>query len=169
MCHPSVRRSPGVEVASAEHWSGALHAALVSAPANNRLHTAGTSAASIGGALNDGGNTPGVPFIQDQGQRYVLQTERGYAILPGQWGMPDTGGAWLGDCAGCHVVDQRTGQRALSGRDFSCETCHGPGGVHVDALVSLSASQQLRSASAPAVNLEMCRSCHAWAVEGGTE
>jgi hypothetical protein len=165
VCHPSVRRSHDLAAVSAARVSGAMSTAQVSAADPDGMHGAGTSAASIDGGLSGSGTSHG----QDEGQRYVLQTERGYAILPGQWGMPDAGGAWLGDCAGCHAVDRRTGQRLLSGRNFTCEMCHGPGGVHVDALVSPLVSRQLRRISAPDVDLALCQTCHAWAVSGEAE
>ncbi|MCC7207166.1 MAG: hypothetical protein IT323_07670 [Anaerolineae bacterium] len=165
VCHPSVRRSH--EPAGVARGSGAVHAAVVASP--DQPHAAGTSAASIASAPDGSGKSLDALAGADAASapRYVLQTERGFAILPDQWGMPGADEMWFGDCAGCHVVNQKTGQRLLVGRDFTCEMCHGPGGVHVEALVSPRVSEQLRRLSAPDVDLALCETCHAWAAQGG--
>ena len=81
-------------------------------------------------------------------QRYIAELEDGtLAVLPaewvtasGEWQPFDMGEAWLeGDaydflqnCAGCHTtgLDVEEGEWVDSG--VQCESCHGPGSVHVD-------------------------------------
>ena len=81
-------------------------------------------------------------------QRYVTELDDGtLAVLPAEWltveetwGPFDLGEAWLeGDaynflenCAGCHVtgLDLEEGEWIDDG--VQCESCHGPGSVHVD-------------------------------------
>jgi predicted CXXCH cytochrome family protein len=169
---------------SAEHrnWSGTLHSKMIQdAAANPKAVLADFSKdddkrqAEIGGqkrayAAADIAYTIG----NKDRQRYILKTDKGYQVLPGQWNIADKAWVaadaadWLKDCAGCHTTGFDVKQMAFNETSVGCEACHGPGSVHVDKAKALPKDTQpnsdtvyeLRQSIVKTVDSTVCGQCH---------
>jgi hypothetical protein len=70
----------------------------------------------------------------DQGSshqpRYVMQTDRGYAVLPSQWDGPGHTWTeadpddWRVNCTNCHALGIYSGEMTFSDIEVTCVTCH---------------------------------------------
>lgn len=115
-------------------------------------------------------------------QAYLYQVERNvYKVLPalwnvqaGEWVKIDTsnGDDWTQNCAGCHTTGLNVERGRWEDDGVLCESCHGPGSLHVDAardagrrpseeeLIAIQAA--IVSSSDP----QICGQCHSQGVAG---
>lgn len=62
--------------------------------------------------------------------RYVMQTDRGYAVLPSQWDVPGQAwdkanpDNWRVNCTNCHAIGKYAGEITWSDMASPCVTCH---------------------------------------------
>jgi predicted CXXCH cytochrome family protein len=109
-------------------------------------------------------------------QRYITKTAEGkYVMLPGQWNVDDqkwvaaAGGAdWLNDCAGCHTTGFDVAALSYTELSVGCESCHGPGSVHIEKAKALTADvapisdtvYDVRKSIVKTVDSAVCGQCH---------
>lgn len=121
-------------------------------------------------------------------QRYLYQVDSNeYQVLPVEWNTvtsewqaytradawPDPAYDWLSNCAGCHVsgLDTESGRWLDDG--VQCESCHGPGSTHADAVDALrdideeeepdaylAQLQLIRSTVVVSADAQICGQCH---------
>jgi len=107
-------------------------------------------------------------------QRFIMQTDDGFAVLPGQWNrdaeewVEANPGDWLNDCAGCHTTGFNVEDLSFVEISVGCESCHGPGSTHVEAAEALPDGVDpfsdevfnVRQQIVATVDAQVCGSCH---------
>ena len=109
-------------------------------------------------------------------QRYIAETTEGtYVVLPGQWNVDDGAwvsasptGDWLKACGGCHTTGFDVETQTFSEIGVGCESCHGPGSVHIETAMNLPANVNpygeevyaLRQTIVNSVDSAICGQCH---------
>lgn len=115
-------------------------------------------------------------------QAYVTELEEGqFYLLPAQWNAqeaawvplelgeswPDDAYAFGPNCAGCHTTGLNTSEYTWEEEGVMCETCHGPGLVHVEAADDAGGSvdDEERAEIYGSIHLALdsatCGQCHA--------
>lgn len=109
-------------------------------------------------------------------QRYIAETADGkYVVLPGQWNIDDglwvsasPSDDWLKACGGCHTTGFNVEQQTFTEIGIGCESCHGPGSVHIEMAKNLPAKVNpygeevyaLRQTIVSSVDSAICGQCH---------
>ncbi len=107
-------------------------------------------------------------------QRFIMKTDKGYQVLPGQWNVAEKKWAeapaadWVNECAGCHTTGFNVEKGTWAELSVSCESCHGPASVHVEKAKALPANTKPVSdevyavceAIVKTVDSAVCGSCH---------
>ncbi|MCC7448045.1 MAG: ammonia-forming cytochrome c nitrite reductase subunit c552 [Anaerolineae bacterium] len=107
-------------------------------------------------------------------QRYILKTDNGYQVLPGQWNVVtkkwDAAEPvdWLKTCAGCHTTGFDVQKMTWSELSVGCEACHGPASIHVEKAKALPKDVKpvsdevyaVRQAIVRTVDAAVCGQCH---------
>lgn len=131
------------------------------------------SAADIRFALGTGKNV----------QRYVYQADLDtFLVLPAQWNVntqswerygPDE--AWPSDafdfgrnCAGCHTTNLDSQDFYWGDNGVQCESCHGPGSLHVEAAQEELDLATIRASIVMSPDPQICGQCHSRGVEPDT-
>lgn len=108
-------------------------------------------------------------------QSYLMQTEDGVTVLPGEWSLDDDNwnaaksSDWLMECAGCHPTGfQESAQPSMRIEvAVNCEDCHGPASEHVKLARALQQPNTdpdmdaVRASLISTVNMALCTYCHA--------
>ncbi|MBZ0291349.1 MAG: ammonia-forming cytochrome c nitrite reductase subunit c552 [Anaerolineae bacterium] len=169
-CHSSFHRD----------WSNTLHARMIQNPVENPTAVLADFASGDGMRMTRIGNETRPYTLNDVAytmgsryrQRYIMQTEDGMMVLPGQWSIEDQAWVeaepedWLKDCAGCHTTGFDVESLTYSELNITCEACHGPGSAHVEAAEALEigatdeAIYQVRQQIVETVDATLCGSCH---------
>lgn len=169
---------------SAEHrnWSQTLHPKMIQdVAANPKAIIADFKAGEDVRQADLGGSTRAytekdITFTMGNRyrQRYIAKTDKGYQVLPGQWNVLEKKWVkadpvdWLNDCAGCHTTGFDVAKMSFAEISVGCESCHGPGSVHVDKAKSLKADVKpvsdeiyaLRGTIVKTVDSQVCAQCH---------
>ncbi|NDJ85776.1 MAG: ammonia-forming cytochrome c nitrite reductase subunit c552 [Chloroflexi bacterium] len=109
-------------------------------------------------------------------QRFIMETEGGYMVLPGQW-MRDTEN-WIefaaapsmveAGCVSCHGTGYNHEDKTFSEFSITCEACHGPGSTHVEMASNLPENVDpvsdevlaVRNSIVSTVDSNVCGQCH---------
>ncbi len=130
-------------------------------------------AADIAYALGSGMNV----------QRYLYEVAPDeYMVLPAQWNVNT--GAWEAygaadewphesyafgpNCAGCHTTDLDTSEFIWEENGVQCETCHGPGSEHVEAVSDNAPPEIIRASIVMSPDPQICGQCHSQGIEPDT-
>lgn len=113
-------------------------------------------------------------------QAYVTETDDGYMVLPEMWNVEseswqslDLASSWPNEafafgpnCAGCHTQDLDMDDYTWDEEGVMCESCHGPGLVHVEAADDAGGSvdEEEMALILGAINIsvdgQVCGQCH---------
>jgi hypothetical protein len=162
------------------HWDAAIHTAVIQDPVVNPA--AALADFNSGAAIRQleiNGETRAytaqdIAFIMngEDRQRYVMRTEDGFALLPGQWNSAERRwinaepSDWLGECAGCHTTGFSLATGTFVDIGVTCEACHGPASTHVELASTLSPESspalldQIRQSISLTVDAAVCAQCH---------
>ena len=162
------------------NWSNTLHPIMIQDPiANPEVVIADFSVGDEARMIEIDGETR--PYTLDDvfftlgskyRQRFIMQTDDGFNVLPGQWSVEDSAwqdanpGDWLNSCAGCHTTGFDVEAQTFVEVGVGCESCHGPASVHSDAAEALAddASEEeiaeVRDLIVSSVDSAVCGACH---------
>ncbi len=164
-------------------WSGTLHPKMIQdVKVNEKAVIADFAAGGESSRMADIGTEKRAYTAKDvtftmgnkYRQRYIMKTDKGYQVLPGQWNVAAkkwvdaAAGDWVKDCAGCHTTGFSVEKGTWNELSVGCESCHGPGSVHVEKAKALPAGTapvsdavyQVRQAIVKTVDAAVCGSCH---------
>jgi hypothetical protein len=105
-------------------------------------------------------------------QQYMEKKGRDLLVLPAQYNVP-TGKwqayfpddpakrVWFQECAGCHATGVNPEKKSFVEMGISCESCHGPGSNHVEAVPVFEIPTIIQAGRlTPAAAAQICGSCH---------
>lgn len=160
------------------HWDADVHTAVIQDPVVNPVAADFSTGADVR-QLEISGETRAytaqdIAFIMSgtDRQRYVMRTEDGFTLLPGQWDTVSrrwtsaAPGDWLGECAGCHSTGFVPAVKTFAEIGVTCEACHGPASTHVELASALSSEapvgliEQIRQSIALTIDADVCTQCH---------
>jgi predicted CXXCH cytochrome family protein len=113
-------------------------------------------------------------------QRYLYEVDRNeFMLLPAQWNVntqswePYTlAEEWPGDayafgpnCAGCHTTGIDTRRFRWEDDGVQCESCHGPGSLHVEAADDDEDLEVIRASIVLNPDPQICGQCHSQGTE----
>jgi predicted CXXCH cytochrome family protein len=116
-------------------------------------------------------------------QRYLYEvTPQEYMVLPAQWNVntqswepygdaeqwPSDSYAFGPNCAGCHTTDLHTDEFFWEEDGVQCESCHGPGSLHVEAVSDNADPAVIRASIVLSPDPQVCGQCHSQGVEPET-
>lgn len=116
-------------------------------------------------------------------QRYLYEVAPDeYMVLPAQWNVhseawepytvaetwPDDAYAFGPNCAGCHTTDLDTSEFFWEEHGVQCESCHGPGSEHVEAVSNDAPPEIIRASIVMSPDPQICGQCHSQGVEPDT-
>ncbi|MCL4877916.1 MAG: ammonia-forming cytochrome c nitrite reductase subunit c552 [Anaerolineae bacterium] len=161
------------------NWGNTLHHQMIQDAASNpAVVLADFSAGEEFRALEDGSayaaENVALTIGSKYSQRYIMQTDSGYTVLPGRWDIASQSWAeaesadWLKDCVGCHTTGYSVESQAWSELSVTCEACHGPASVHVEMAKALPEGVDplseevyaVRQAVVATVDSAVCGQCH---------
>lgn len=161
------------------NWGNTLHHQMIQdAAANPAAVLADFSVGEEFRALEDGSayaaENVALTIGSKYSQRYIMQTDSGYTVLPGRWDIASQSWAeaesadWLKDCVGCHTTGYSVESQAWSELSVTCEACHGPASVHVEMAKALPEGVDplsedvyaVRQAVVATVDSTVCGQCH---------
>ncbi|MEE9123025.1 MAG: multiheme c-type cytochrome [candidate division NC10 bacterium] len=105
-------------------------------------------------------------------QQYLKKEGDGFIVLPAQYNVftgewkayyPDEPAKrdWFKECAGCHATGVDPEKKTFVEMGVSCESCHGPGSNHVEAVPGFEIPTIIQAARlTPAAAAQICGSCH---------
>ncbi len=148
-------------------WKETLHSSIVQdARANPK-------------AIRGDFSVPDLPFTRDQveytigshwDQRYLTRLGDDYVVLPRMWSVttkvwePYNVWTWkkrpyAKNCAGCHMTWFDPARMTIAEPGVGCESCHGPGGKHVEGDGDKSAIVNPARLSSERYDM-ICAACH---------
>ncbi len=100
--------------------------------------------------------------ISDQHhQRYVMQTDASFLTIPNDWDVMVNSQGWQDECAECHSVQPGSDGVQAAEIGVGCETCHGPGSIHITTATMTPENQQaVRRAIIASMPDDVCTGCH---------
>ncbi len=108
-------------------------------------------------------------------QRYLYEMGRNeLVILPAQWNAtqqawepytladawPDDAYAFGPNCAGCHTTGLDTRRFRWEDTGVQCESCHGPGSLHIEAVDDDEDLEVIRASIVLSPDPQICGQCH---------
>ncbi len=123
-------------------------------------------------------------------QRYLVEIDRNqYALLPAEWNSvtgewqaygpvdewPGPAYDFVTNCAGCHTTGLDVERTRWEDDGVQCESCHGPGEAHVDAVDDAGRDPDdedfanIRASIVLSPDAQICGQCHSQGVATGSE
>lgn len=94
-------------------------------------------------------------------QRYVMQTNASSVTIPNDWDAMVNSEGWQEACAECHTIQPELDGVQSAENDIGCETCHGPGSIHIATATMTPENQQaVRRAIIASMPDDVCTGCH---------
>ncbi len=94
-------------------------------------------------------------------QRYVMQTDARFLTIPNDWDAMVNSEGWQEECAECHTVQPDLEGVQSVETDLGCETCHGPGSIHIETATMTPENQRaVRNAIIASMPDDVCSGCH---------
>jgi len=105
-------------------------------------------------------------------QQYLEKKGRDLMVFPAQYNVstgkwktyfPDDPAkrVWFQECAGCHATGVNPEKKSFVEMGISCESCHGPGSNHVEAVPGFEIPTIIQAGRlTPAAAAQICGSCH---------
>lgn len=116
-------------------------------------------------------------------QRYLYNAGLDeYLVLPAQWNVrtqawepygeteqwPDESYDFGPNCAGCHTTDFHLDEFFWEEDGVQCESCHGPGSLHVEAVGSNADLATIRATIVMSPDSQICGQCHSQGTDPNT-
>ncbi len=114
-------------------------------------------------------------------ERYLYRVGRNkYTVFPAEWnvekkvwqpygkaeGWADAAADWTQNCAGCHTTGLDASRGRWTDAGVQCESCHGPGSVHIETATKAGSSpaardlKEIRDSIVNSPDAQICGQCH---------
>lgn len=126
------------------------------------VRSGGAETVQVGGEMHAYTANDMAFAVSDQHhQRYVMQTDARFLTIPDNWDAMVNSEGWQEECAECHSVQPELDGVQSAEANIGCETCHGPGSVHIETATMTPENQRaVRKAIIASMPDDVCTGCH---------
>jgi hypothetical protein len=147
-------------------WDSSLTPIVIQEPRTNpqaiTVRYSGAETIQVGGEMHAyTANDMAFAMSDQQHQRYVMQTDASFLTIPNDWDAMVNSEGWQEACAECHTFEPELQGSQSAETQLGCETCHGPGSIHIETATMTPENQRaIRRAIIASIPDDVCTGCH---------
>jgi hypothetical protein len=147
-------------------WESGLTPIAIQEPRTNpqaiTVSYSGAETIQVGGDMHAyTANDMAFAMSDQHHQRYVMQTDASFLTIPNDWDAMVNSEGWQDKCAECHTVQPELEGSQSAETLLGCETCHGPGSIHIETATMTPENQRaVRRAIIASIPDDVCTGCH---------